>query len=299
MKKYTLGLSILIIVLLTITACSSQEKMATSYAPEMPASESVMMEDGNEIGINTNENVEGIQFNSDLKIIRTSNLSIQTLKFDDMISYIEKDINRVNGYIQYSEIDGIELSQNRYNDRMGTIIARIPVDSYDDFLNDINDFGSISNKSESIVDVSLSYMDKESRINSLDVQTERLLEIMAEADDVEMILAIENSLTDIRYEKENLTSEVRKLDNEIEYSTFNIDVFEVEEEMQLEVVEKTLGDRIVYTFKDSIDLIKSFFEVILIVVLGLSPIIILIVVISFIVYKITKKVKDKKTKVEK
>lgn len=62
---------------------------------------------------------------------------------------------------------------------------------------------------------------------ALETEQERLLALLEKAENVEDIITIENRLSDVRYELENYESQIRLLDNQIDYSTVYVDISEV------------------------------------------------------------------------
>ena len=54
------------------------------------------------------------------------------------------------------------------------------------------------------------------------------MELLSTAENMEDLLSIESKLSDIRYEIESYESQLRLLDNQIDYSTVHVEIFEVE-----------------------------------------------------------------------
>lgn len=63
---------------------------------------------------------------------------------------------------------------------------------------------------------------------ALETEQARLMELLSTAENMEDLLAIESKLSDIRYEIESYESQLRLLDNQIDYSTVHVEIFEVE-----------------------------------------------------------------------
>lgn len=109
---------------------------------------------------------------------------------------------------------------------------------------------NIITHTESTQDVTLSYVDTESRIKALEAEETRLLELMAIAENLDDVLTLEKKLTEIRTELETEKSRIRLYDSLISYGTIYLSVAEVKEytvvEEEEEVEEpgfwKRLGD---------------------------------------------------------
>ena len=76
------------------------------------------------------------------------------------------------------------------------------------------------------------------------LQTEetRLLELLENAQTMEDLLTIEARLTDVRWELENYASQLRVLDNQVNYSTIHLNVWEVDEPTV--IAERTVWQKI-------------------------------------------------------
>ncbi len=104
---------------------------------------------------------------------------------------------------------------------------RIPSAHLDPFLSQINEQSNVTNRSESIEDVTLQYSDIESRKKTLAVEQERLWALLEKADTLEAVIALEERLSEIRYELESFESQLRLYDNQVDYSTVYLNIDEV------------------------------------------------------------------------
>ena len=86
---------------------------------------------------------------------------------------------------------------------------------------------NITNRSENVQDITLQYTDMQSRKKSLTIEQERLWELLEKADTLEAVIALEERLSEIRYELECFESQLRTYDNQVDYSTVTIDISEV------------------------------------------------------------------------
>ena len=93
-------------------------------------------------------------------------------------------------------------------------------------------------------------MDLEARINSLTAQQNRLMELLAEAQNLSEILEIEARLSDVTYELERYESRKRGYDNQITYATVHLRLEEVEVLTPME--EPTVWTRIRDGFTESL-----------------------------------------------
>lgn len=234
------------------------------------------------------------------KLIRTVNLSAETKEFDSFIDNVEAKITQLGGYAQSVDISG--NSYDSYNRRTAYIVARIPAENLDSFVGEVEGKSNITSKYESAEDVTLQYSDIESHIASLRIEQDRLNQLLEEAYDLDTIIALESRLTEVRYELESYESRIKTMDNQVTYSTVNLNVSEVIE-YKPEVVEPiTFGERLAQRFSESCadawetiqDFIIGFIAfiptlVVLLIMLGVLALVVFAIVklITFIVKKTT------------
>ena len=162
----------------------------------------------------------------DQKLIRTVYLDAETEDLDTLLSQIEGRIAELGGYVEGREIyNGSMYNSTRY--RRASLTIRIPAEKLDQFVDHVSEVSNITSNRETTDDVTLQYVAIESRIKALETEQETLLELMKKADNMSDLLTIESRLTDVRYELENISSQLRVYDNKVNYGTIHLDVDEV------------------------------------------------------------------------
>ena len=154
------------------------------------------------------------------KIIKRYYFDYETEEFDSAVAYLKTQIEKYNGYISSSNVNGTSY-------RTLNLTARIPADLSDEFTGQLGSLGTLTSQSESAEDITLQYTDTESRIKSLKTEQERLNALLEKADDLESIITLENRMTEVRYELENYQSRKNLYDDLVSYSTVNITLEEV------------------------------------------------------------------------
>lgn len=172
----------------------------------------------------TLENPDGIDTR---KLIKNVDLSVETKQFDQFLTMIQNKVSALGGYIEQSNVRGNSYHESGSR-RTANLTARIPIAQIDAFVNGVSEECNVLNKSEYVEDVTLRYTDLESRKKALKVEQDRLLELLAKAESMDAIIAIEQRMSDIRYELENYESQLRLMDNQVSYSTVAIYVTEAE-----------------------------------------------------------------------
>ena len=231
------------------------------------------------------------------KLITTVNLSAETEDFDEMVPFVETKVKELGGYIESSSV----YNGNRYGSasRYASITARIPANRLDEFVGSVEGNSNITNKSLSVEDVTLKYVDIDSRKKALKTEEERLLEILDNAETVEDLITVEQRLSDVRYEIESIESQLRTYDNLVDYSTVYLDIEEVK--VYTPVEKEGVGSRISKGFKESLESVGEGFTNFFVYIVVHLPQIIVFAVIVLIIVLIIRAIakKSKKKRIEK
>ncbi|MCI8799673.1 MAG: DUF4349 domain-containing protein [Lachnospiraceae bacterium] len=163
------------------------------------------------------------------KIIREVSLEVETREFEELVRDLETRVRELGGYVESMDtFNGSSFSDSRRM-RSADMTVRIPSDKTDSFLEKVSDAGNIVRRSESTDDVTLSYVDMESRRNTLRTEQNRLLEFLDRAENVEEIITLEERLSEVRYQLESMESKLRTIDNLVDYSTIHMNISEVKD----------------------------------------------------------------------
>ena len=300
MRKRIIGLILIfLIIMVGCTSKTSENSSSASQALEMAQSDSSVsteMYDMNS-GATEESSVNGEKLlEPERKIIKSSQLSLETAKFNDVINSLEDMVKSYGGYIASSSIDAEGINNNYQCLRFASYKINVPSDKLDDFLDESSKLATVRNKSTSAEDITAQYYDNESRLKSLQIQEERYLEILKTATEVKDIIEIENALTDVRYEIENLTTYLNKMSNLVDMATVNINIQEVSEETVAQSIPKTLGEKIGSSFINSLKEIKDLSINIVIFIIVVIPYLIIIGILLVIILRIYKAIKNKKSK---
>lgn len=215
-----------ILIIFMFAGCGASEK-SYNYVAE----DSVAYED------NASVSVSGSTATSDTvsdnrKIIENIDLSVQTKEFDTLLENVNKQITELGGYVESSSIYGREYNSN--NTRTAEITIRIPADKSGDFTNFVSENSVIVRKSVSTEDVTLQYVDMESRVEVLEAEKESLENLLKSAATMSDIIAVREKLTEVIETIESYKSQLRTYDNLVSYSTVYIEIDEVERTVVVE-----------------------------------------------------------------
>ena len=300
MRKRIIGLILIFsIIMVGCTSKTSENLSSASQALEMAQSDSSVITEMYDMdsGATEESSVNGEKLlEPERKIIKSSQLSLETAKFNDVINSLEDMVKSYGGYIASSSIDAEGIDNNYQCLRFASYKINVPSDKLDDFLDESSKLATVRNKSTSAGDITAQYYDNESRLKSLQIQEERYLEILKTATEVKDIIEIENALTDVRYEIENLTTCLNKISNLVDMATVNINIQEVSQETVAQSVPKTLGEKISSSFVNSLKKIKEFSINTVIFIIAAIPYLIIISILLVLSLGIYKAIKNKKSK---
>ena len=173
------------------------------------------------------------------KVIKTANLNLQTLDFDEFQTALDAKIAESGAYLQYADVSGTDYYGGR---KSANYTIRVPEANLKLFLAGVEGIATVTNKTVGEEDVTLSYVDTEARIKTLQIEQERLLALLEKADNLEYIIQLEQRLSEVRYNIESYQSRLRTYDDKITYSTVRIYVYEVTRVQEKEP--ETLWERI-------------------------------------------------------
>lgn len=163
------------------------------------------------------------------KLITTMEMSAETDNFDEASTQIEAKVGELGGYIESSDIyNGSSYGDDRSREnRRANYVIRIPADKLKEFVDGIGEAYNITSRLTNVEDVTLQYVDLESKKKALLTEEESLLKILESAQTVEDIITVQDRLSQVRYQLENMESQLRTFDNQIDYSTVNLSLEEV------------------------------------------------------------------------
>lgn len=240
------------ILSLVAGGCGSAGKASESYAPAYSASSSFSgMSDDSSMKVSNEMDVTDAGETVNLtheKLIRTINMRLQTMEFDRFLEFINGRIAEFGGYIGNSRINGNAMNSTSL--RSASLTIRVPQSRVDEFLSGLDEKAKIVTRIENTENVTLSYADTESRLKSLQIEQERFMELLSKAEDMDSIIAIESHLTDLRYQIESYASQLRVLDDRVDYATVTMDINEVKRVTEVEEKDTVLV-RMKYGFLDS------------------------------------------------
>ena len=253
MKKY-LKMSLAVLLVMSLLAGCGGSSMAADSAPAMkqeaaieaPMAEAPMLNGSiSDAGTGAGNSLA----DTEQKLIKTVRMDVETEDLENLLPQISGKISSLGGYVENQELyNGSAYSSYRH--RSASLTVRIPAENLDGFVEDVKGVSNVVTYNESTENVTLQYVSTESRMKALEVEQERLLELLGKAENMADLLEIEARLTDVRYELENVTSQLRVLSNQVDYATIHLYISQVK--VYTEVEEQTVWQRIGSGFKENL-----------------------------------------------
>jgi hypothetical protein len=288
MKKRLLGILAFLLVALLLFGCGAKSNDAAEIAPESAGGTK-----DKDVSYTADSSTATNTKTTEQKLVRKVWITAETDDLDTLLSNIDGRIGALEGYVESREVyNGSQYASRR--NRNANLVIRIPAARLDEFVSGVTASANVVSANETVENITLTYADTDSRRKALEVEQTRLLELLAQASSMEDILKIEERLTQVRTELEEVTSRLRVYDNMVDYATVTLTISEVREYTVTEEPE-TVGQRIGAGLKNTFKTIGNFLvELFIFLVVGSPYLVILAGVIVLVV--VLKKRKGRKAK---
>ncbi|WP_211202274.1 DUF4349 domain-containing protein [Salicibibacter cibarius] len=223
---------------------------------------------------------------SDQMIIYNGDIAIEVDEFNEAQRQIEEHVEHMDGYVVESTVH-----DHDNENQSGTFSVRIPQENFTPFLDELEAMGTeVLERSTYGDDVTEEYVDLESRLQSQETVEERLLTFMEEAENTEDLLDISDDLATTQEEIEQIEGRMNYLENNVAYSTVNIDMQEMAASTLQDRQSLNTWGQATSLFTDTINVLVSFFSGLVVVMIGLSPVLVpLLIIAAAVVFFLKKK----------
>lgn len=315
-KKILTALSIALVFLLLVS-CSSgsggdSSSSTLNYAPgaanesysygDMAATDSIVEYDSEmpKSDISTISGLtSGASANASLaeKIIYSANASIETIVFDETLVKLSELLTRFDAFVESSNVTGADYTTKYYGYnayRSANYVIRVPRESFSAMSDALAELGNVVSLTTNSTNVTEQYTDTESRLTVYRIEEARLLVMLEKCETVADMLTIESSLSNLRYQIESLTSQLKNLDNRVNYSSVTLYIREVEELSEAAQTHMTYGQQLKNGFTGTLTGVGNFFKGLVRVIITGSPVIIIIAVVLIIAALVYRRVRKGK-----
>ncbi|MDQ7093440.1 DUF4349 domain-containing protein [Desulfosporosinus sp. PR] len=147
------------------------------------------------------------------KITHDVTLTLEVTNPTDTLNQVKQKAEQMGGYIVESQQNG---SAGQLSAQM---TVKVPADKLDEFTNSFVSWGKVLDQHTAADDISNQYYDSQNRLQTLQAEENRYLEILNQAKTVDDILKVENALGNIRQQIEQLEGQLKLWNNQVDYST--------------------------------------------------------------------------------
>lgn len=233
------------------TGAKSTDKASYYAADESDANYAAPVEEsiGESASASANSSYS-VKTNSDRKITKNAELTVQTKNLTEFIDSLNKKTEELEGYNE-------SLNVGDYSSGYAQIQVRIPADNLDAFIAAVDEMATVKSRNVTLRDITDSYTDVESHIKALETEVTALLGILEKCQTVAETIEVQDRLAQVRGELDSLKSQKQNYDSQIRYSAVSISV---SEEERIVKSDKSFSSRLKTKFEDSLYNIGNFFE---------------------------------------
>ena len=179
---------------------------------------------------------------SEAKITRTADMDLETTDFDGAVEALAALTGELGGYYEASRLD---------NDggRSASYTVRVPSENFRAFLDRVGGVCHVLSVSESADDVSEAYYDTEGRLKTQQAKLDRLRELLAQAEDMEDMIALESAIADAEREIDYLSGTLKHYDTQVDLASISIYLRAVSRLSDVPEPEQSFGQRVAASFK--------------------------------------------------
>ena len=234
----------LLLVLTMLAGCGA------SYAKNEMAMEMPMATEAASAPLYSASDSVTQEVSADQKLIKRVNMDAETEDLEALLPLLLEEISALNGYVESQEIYNGSSYSASYRYRHAQLTIRVPAENLDNLVSQVRGASNVVSYNESVEDVTLTYVDMETRILVLETERDRLLELMEQAETMSDLLEIEARLTQVRGNLESINSQLKVLQNQVNYATIELYINQVK--AYTEVEEQTVWQRIGSGFKKNL-----------------------------------------------
>jgi hypothetical protein len=159
------------------------------------------------------------------QIVKTASLSLGIAHgtFEDKVGEAHAVADSYTGFV----VESFASQGSGKRIAEGSLVLRIPADSYDEALSRLRGLGKVEHIEESGQDVSREFVDLNARIRQLRAVEAQLLELLQRANDVPAALAVQNQLSQVQLDLEQARGRLQYLNNRVAFATISVSMHEL------------------------------------------------------------------------
>ena len=224
------------------------------------------------------------------KLIYSASATVETTEFDGTIEKLSALVEQYGGFVESSSVNGSNYytqSRGYSSTRCASYVIRVPSDKFSALMGSLSTLGNVPYSHTYTENITAQYYDTDARLTAYQAQEARLLEMMEAAKTVEDLIAIEEKLTELRYQIESLQSTLKNWDRQVAYSTLDLEVQEVVE--YTPESRMSYGQELALALSSGLKRTGEFFKDLLLAIVGALPALVILAVVLAILIPVWKK----------
>ena len=213
---------------------------------------------------------------SERKLVRTAQLNVEVKDMDAAIDALTGRVQALGG-----TVDACEISGRKADGRWASLTLSVPSESLDGFLSDAGGLGTVTRESSQTTDMTDTYYDNASRLESARAQKQRLDELYEQAQDMSDIIEITDALYDLQWEIDALSGANQRIDTRVALSQVSISLTEKADEAPAE--EPGFLTRLKESAEDGLGALGDFLESLVLFAVWAAPWLAVIAVVVAVV----------------
>jgi len=160
------------------------------------------------------------------QVIRQAQLaiSVKAGKFDSSLASVRSLVQLEQGYVSGTDAQANPVTNDQI--RTGVITFMVPAAKFDETIDALTKMGTVQNEHISGQDVSAQYVDLQARLANEQAQRNAMLALLAKAQTVSDIIAVQNQLGQITGQIEQLKGQIQYIDHNVAFSTISVSLTE-------------------------------------------------------------------------
>lgn len=224
------------------------------------------------------------------KLIYSASATVETTEFDGTIEKLSALVEQYGGFVESSSVNGSNYytqSRGYSSTRYASYVIRVPSEKFSALMGSLSTLGNVPYSHTYTENITAQYYDTDARLTAYQTQEARLLEMMEAAKTVEDLIAIEEKLTELRYQIESLQSTLKNWDRQVAYSTLDLEVQEVVE--YTPESRMSYGQELALALSSGLKRTGEFFKDLLLAIVGALPALVILAVVLAILIPVWKK----------
>jgi anti-sigma factor (TIGR02949 family) len=242
-------------------------------------------------GINNEGNMfsitgqRGLPAGTSRKITKNATVSLEVEDVNVCYDKVFKLVKEAKGFIESSDETVFTDDTKRIN-----LVLKVREDKFESVISQIKEFGKVTALRIDSKDVTDQYYDLKARLKNLEIEEQKLQDIMNKAPTVKEMLEVESEINRIRSEIESMKEQLKVWENLTSLGTINLSIKEVSRIEKSSTLGsfREIGREAKQAFVNNVNFLIFFIKKLIIILVIILPYIVL-VLIGYKVYIYIKK----------